>query len=95
MWPWAMTPAISRDLIGMPIREITWMHKAGMPPVQIIVAATRDAAHVCNRGATLGTLEVGKFADVLVANGNPLQDVAALTDARLVIHRGAIIRDER
>ena len=79
--------------IGMPMREIEWMQKAGMTPMQIIVAATRNAAYVCNREGTLGTLEVGKFADVLVVDGDPLQHLEALTNVRLVIHRGVIINE--
>jgi imidazolonepropionase-like amidohydrolase len=78
--------------IGMPMREIEWMQKAGMTPMQIIVAATRNAAYVCNREGTLGTLEAGKFADVLVVDGDPLRDLEALANVRLVIHRGEIIR---
>jgi imidazolonepropionase-like amidohydrolase len=79
--------------IGMPIREIEMMQTAGMSPMEIIVAATRNAAFVCNREDTLGTLEVGKIADVLVVNGDPLENLQALKDVRLVIHQGVIIRD--
>lgn len=78
--------------IGMPITEIRLMHGAGMTPMQIIVAATKNAAHVCNLGKKLGTLERGKIADVLVVNGNPLQNVNALTKTLYVIHGGVIIR---
>ena len=81
--------------IGMPMAEIRAMSKAGMTPMQIIIAATRDAARVCQQEASLGTLEAGKFADVLVVEGDPLQDLEALTRVRMVIHRGVVIRDER
>jgi imidazolonepropionase-like amidohydrolase len=80
--------------VGMPMREIQTMHEAGMTPMQIIVAATRDAAYVCRRADLLGTLEVGKVADVLVVNGDPLLNLDALLDVQLVIHDGVIIRDE-
>ncbi len=80
--------------IGMPMREIEWMQAAGMTPMQIIVAATRDAAYVCRRADTLGTLETGKLADVLVVDGDPLEDLQALTNVRLVVLRGVIIREE-
>jgi len=79
--------------LGMPMPEILWMAEAGMTPMQIIVAATRNAASVCGLGAELGTLEIGKTADVLVVNGDPLQDLNVLTNVRLVIHRGVVIRD--
>jgi imidazolonepropionase-like amidohydrolase len=80
--------------LGMPMHEIERMAQAGLTPLQILVAATKNAAHVCNLDKELGTLEVGKLADVLVLNGDPLQDLNALTKVRLVIHTGAVIRDE-
>ena len=80
--------------IGMPLNEIRAMRQAGMTPMQIIVAATRDAARVCRQDTTLGTLEAGKFADVLVVDGDPLQDLESLARVRMVIHRGVVIRDE-
>jgi imidazolonepropionase-like amidohydrolase len=79
--------------IGMPMREIEMMHAAGMSPMEIIVAATHNAAHVCNLEDTLGTLEVGRIADILVVNGDPLENLQALKDVRLVIHYGVIVRD--
>jgi imidazolonepropionase-like amidohydrolase len=83
--------------LGMPIREIEWMQEAGMTPMQIIVAGTKNAAHVCNLDHELGTLEVGKIADVLVVDGDPLDDIHALTHVRMVLHNGVVIRggDER
>jgi len=80
-------------VLGMPMPEIRWMAEAGMTPMQIMVAATRNAARVCGLGSQLGTLEAGKAADVLVVNGNPLSDLEALTAVRLVIHRGVVIRN--
>jgi len=79
--------------LGMPIREIKWMLGAEMTPMQVIVAATKNAAHVCNLDAELGTLEVGKKADVLVVNGNPLENIDALMDVRMIIHGGEVIRE--
>lgn len=78
--------------LGMPITEIELMHEAGMTPMQIIVAATKNAAHVSHRDRDLGTLEAGKIADVLVVNGNPLQDLRALLDVRMVLKDGVILR---
>lgn len=84
--------AVKPFQLGMPMREIELMQEAGMTPMQIIVAATKNAAHVCNLEATLGTLERDKTADVLVVNGNPLEDLHALTSVRLVVRSGTIIR---
>ena len=42
----------------------------------------------------LGTLEAGKTADVLIVQGNPLDDLNALRNIQMVIHDGVIIRSE-
>gem|GEM_PF-641344 len=81
--------------IGSPLDEITWLQKAGVTPMGVIVAATRDAAHVCRLAGVLGTLEAGKFADVVVVGGDPLRDLEALQDVLLVIHGGVIVREDR
>jgi len=88
---YAGAPNIDFDL-GMPIHEIEWLQEAGMTPLQIIVAATRNGARSCNMESELGTLEAGKLADVLVVDGDPLADVQALTSARLVLREGRSIR---
>jgi imidazolonepropionase-like amidohydrolase len=89
---YAGAPDVDFDL-GMPIHEVGWMQEAGMTPLEIIVAATRNAAHVCNLERELGTLEVGKLADVLVVDGDPLEDLDTLTDIRMVLHSGVVIRE--
>jgi len=82
--------------VGMPIKEILSMRQeAGMTPMQIIEAATRHAARVCKLEKEIGTLEPGKLADLLVVEGNPLEDLNVLTNARLVIHNGVVIREEK
>ena len=80
--------------LGMPTTEIELMRRAGMSAMQIIVAATRNAARVCDLGRELGTLESGKIADLFVIDGDPLSDLDALLEVRLVVHDGVVIRDE-
>ena len=78
--------------IGMPITEIEAMQEAGMSPMQIIVAATRNAAEVCRLDSELGTIEFGKRADILIVRGNPLENLRVLLDVSSVIHGGVVIR---
>ena len=87
---YAGAPNVNFDL-GMPIHEIEWMQQAGMTPMQIIVAATKNGARACNMQGELGTLEAGKLADVLVVDGNPLTDIHALTVAHLILREGKSI----
>ena len=74
-----------------PWDEIDQMLKLGMTPMEVIVAATANAAQVIGLGDELGTLEVGKQADIIVANGNPLQDMTVLQDLMVVIKGGEVI----
>jgi len=78
--------------LGMPTTEMELMAKAGMTPMQIIVAATRNAAYVSGIAGQVGTLEPGKAADILVVDGDPLTDLTALSKVRLVLRDGSIIR---
>ena len=78
--------------LGLPTKEIAWMSEAGMTPMHILVAATRNAARVSNVEKDLGTLEAGKIADVLIVRGDPLQDRQELSNVQYVIHNGEVIR---
>jgi imidazolonepropionase-like amidohydrolase len=79
--------------LGMPMREIQLMQAAGMTPMQILVAGTKHAAHVCDLDNDLGTIEPGKIADMIIVSGNPLDDLESLLDIEMVIHNGEVIRD--
>jgi len=66
---------------------------AGFTPMEAIVAATRNGAIACFIGDKTGTIEVGKFADILVVDGDPLADIKILQDTnriKLVILEGKI-----
>ena len=62
---------------------------------EIITALTRNAAQFLGRGDDIGTLEPGKFADIVVIDGNPLADISALANVVLVIKGGDIVIDNR
>jgi len=82
--------------IGMPLHEMQLMESGGMTPMQIIVAGTKNSAHVCGLGNELGTLERGKIADLIVVEGDPLEDLTVLKhDLKMVVHNGVVIRDDR
>ena len=55
--------------------EMEMMVKAGMTPMQVIVAATGGAARVTKVDPQIGSIEPGKWADLLVLNANPLDDI--------------------
>ena len=64
---------------------------AGMSNMEAIVSATRDAARSCCIDSLVGTLDPGMQADVLVVNGNPLDDLADLRQVADVLLAGARI----
>jgi imidazolonepropionase-like amidohydrolase len=68
---------------------------SGMTPIQIIHAATRDAAELLGMKDKIGTLEPGKLADIIAVPGDPLKDVKALEHAQFVMKGGAVIRNDR
>jgi len=76
---------------GLPIEELKLMRDAGLTDEQVLLASTRDAALVCAR-PDLGTIEVGKVADMIVVDGDPLDDLEALARVSVVVHDGARIR---
>jgi imidazolonepropionase-like amidohydrolase len=64
---------------GTNAEELERMCDGGLTPMQAIVATTKTAAE-CARFSDLGTLERGKFADLLVVDGDPLADIRILQD---------------
>ncbi len=77
--------------VGMPMAELLHWQTAGLSPQQIIEASTRGSALAIGLEAELGTVEVGKLADLLVVQGNPLADLSALARPILVVHNGRIV----
>ena len=77
--------------IGMPMAELLHWQAAGLSPQQIIEASTRGSALAIGLEAEIGTVEVGKLADLLVVRGNPLADLRALARPLLVVHDGRIV----
>lgn len=75
---------------GMPMGEIEMLLAAGLTPLEVIEAGTRNAAIACGQDDELGTLEQGKLADVIVVDGDPLEDIQSMASVILVIKEGEI-----
>ncbi|HSE89535.1 MAG TPA: amidohydrolase family protein, partial [Candidatus Binatia bacterium] len=73
-----------------PHEEMLDMVLAGMTPMQVIVAATRNSAEFL-RLADAGTLQAGKSADFIVLDANPLDDITNTRRISAVILRGAAV----
>jgi imidazolonepropionase-like amidohydrolase len=75
-------------------RELALMVEYGMRPMDAIVAATRTAAENLGLAPDVGTLEVGRLADIVVVDGDPSSDIAAVSRVRFVMKDGVVARDD-
>lgn len=66
--------------------------EAGMPPIEVLRAATLNAADLLGLSDRIGTLEPGRLADIIAVEGNPLDDVKLLRKTRFVMKAGQIIK---
>jgi imidazolonepropionase-like amidohydrolase len=76
--------------------ELDCLVRAGMTPMQAIQAATSWAAECCGREDSVGAVEKGKYADLVVVKGDPLSDITLLREAKniaLVLKGGAVAAD--
>jgi imidazolonepropionase-like amidohydrolase len=74
-------------------REMELLNEAGLSPMKVIVAATLDNARFFRVQERLGSIERGKLADLVVVEGDPLNDIRALRDVRKVMLNGVWVRE--
>jgi imidazolonepropionase-like amidohydrolase len=79
---WNVNPAI----------EFGFMTKFGMTPMQAILSATARASELLDMQKDVGTVEAGKFADIVAVPGDPLADVGALARVDFVMKGGTVVR---
>lgn len=76
---------------GMPLREMDHLQTAGLSTLEVIEAATEHAAYVCGQSDELGTLEKGKLADLIVVDGDPLENLNALKSVSYIVKDGELV----
>jgi imidazolonepropionase-like amidohydrolase len=74
------------------VREMTVLVEAGFTPMEAIQAGTRVGAELLGWDDRLGTVQVGKFADLVAVSGNPLDDMKALEKVEFVMVGGKIAK---
>jgi len=77
---------------GNHVRELEIFTELGMTPMEAIVSATRRGAELLGMEDEFGTIEAGKLADVIVVDGDPLEDIWALREVDLVFKEGVRYR---
>ncbi|APV50338.1 amidohydrolase [Betaproteobacteria bacterium GR16-43] len=77
---------------GTNAKEFAYMVEAGMPPLEAIRSATLEAATVLGAADQFGTLEAGKFADVVAVPGDPTRDISVMTRVSFVMKEGVVYK---
>lgn len=76
------------------ITEMYTLNKAGLTPMETIMAATKNGAEMLKIDNITGTLEANKFADLLVINGNPLEDIhnISVDNMKVIMKEGKFVK---
>ena len=81
---------------GVQANQFGYYVKWGLTPVQALQTSYINAPHMLNYGVEkdIGTIEKGKFADIIAVSGNPLTDVTEMERVRFVMKGGTVIRND-
>jgi imidazolonepropionase-like amidohydrolase len=84
----------SPEAHGKNAHEIVAMTKLGLPPLEAIRAATTSSAELMGWQDRVGSIEPGKYADVIAVSGDPVADIGELEHVKFVMKGGAIVKNE-
>jgi imidazolonepropionase-like amidohydrolase len=70
------------------------LHQAGMTSLDVLRAITTNAAEMLGWQDRIGTIEVGKFADLVAVTGDPVTDITELERVRFVIKNGEVVKND-
>ena len=74
-------------------REFGYMVEAGMPAIEAILSATRNAADLLGKSDVVGSIQKGRFADVIAVDGDPLRDITEMQRVRFVMKGGIVYKE--
>lgn len=78
---------------GQNAKEFEYMVEAGIPNAYALQAATVNAAALLKQSDNMGSLEAGKFADVIAVKGNPLDDISLMKQVDFVMKGGVVYKE--
>lgn len=79
---------------GEQAREFGYLVEYGLTPMQALCSATINAAELLRMKEDIGSLEAGKYADLVAFDGDPLEDITVMTHPDLVMKGGVIYKRE-
>jgi imidazolonepropionase-like amidohydrolase len=77
---------------GDNLKQLSRMVKFGMPPMQALQAASTNGAKLLKKDADIGSLQVGRYADIIAVKGNPLNDISILESVDFVMKGGEVVK---
>src|SRR4029077_6777260 len=80
---------------GQNAREFAYRVRLGQAPIAAIASATRTAAEIIGWSDRVGTIEAGKFADMIAVAGDPLRDITELERVRWVMKGGVVYTGDK
>jgi imidazolonepropionase-like amidohydrolase len=84
----------SAEAHGKNARELIAMTKLGMSPLEAIHAATTNAAELMGWQDKVGSIETGKYADIIAVSGDPIADIGELEHVKFVMKGGVVVKNE-
>ncbi|MBZ5515153.1 MAG: amidohydrolase family protein [Acidobacteriia bacterium] len=75
-------------------KEFSALVRGGMTPLAAIQAATVNAAELIGMSKDIGTIETGKFADIVAVAGDPLTDIGAIEKVVFVMKGGEVVKND-
>lgn len=90
---------LGTDIVGWPAvysaNEFIEYLKLGFTPMQAIMCATKVNAEILKKENEIGTIEKGKFADIIAVKGDPLKDISELQRVKFVMIGGKVVKNEK
>lgn len=80
------------NLHGKQALEFRLMNRFGFRPAEALLCATKNAAELLRMSDSIGSVEPGKFADIVAVDGNPLMDISVMEHVGFVMKSGEIIK---
>jgi imidazolonepropionase-like amidohydrolase len=80
---------------GDNLKQLSRMVQFGMTPMQALQAASINAAALLKKEQDIGSVQVGRYADIIAVKGNPLQDIRILENVQFVMKDGTVYKWEK